>query len=569
MSAAIGEPGWGSDIIAHALREQGFPYVCVVPGASYRGLHDSIVNYLGNDTPKMITCLHEEHAVAIAHGYAQVTNEPLAVVVHSNVGLMHATMAIFNAWCDRAPVVVLGAGGPMDAEKRRHWIEWIHAAADQGALVRDYTKWDDQPASAVAAVDSIRRGSMIARTRPFGPVYVNLDISYQEEKLSALPAPARLDQFAPPSAPYPSPADVERFCAIVAKAQNPILLCGRMSRDGKAWQERVAFIEAIGARVYSPFNVAGSFPQSHPQYAGTLLYALRPSMVEDLRNTDLVISFDWTDLGGTLEQLWPKGEGAPPVVQCSNDFEIHRGWSMDYQRMPYVDLRIPTTPETLVSAALPHLEKQRAPAASRPAWQHDVPASGSIGVRDLAATFLAVTEGEKITLVSRPIGWPGQALRCDEPLDFLGGNGGGGVGAGPGMAVGAALAIRDLHPDRVAVAVLGDGDCLMGINALWSAAASRIPVLIIVANNRSYFNDEAHQERMAKVRGRPVENKWIGQRLDDPAPDIAVLAKGQGLEGIGPVTDVADLAAALRDGLAQVKAGKPTLIDVVVRGEYA
>ena len=145
---------WGRDAIAAMLRELDIPYVALNPGSSYRGLHDSIVNYLGNTRPRMLLCLHEESAVALAHGYAKVTGRPLAVIAHANVGLMHATMAIFNAWCDRVPMIVLGATGAVDAVRRRPWIEWIHTARDQGALVRNYTKWDDQPASIGAAQEA-------------------------------------------------------------------------------------------------------------------------------------------------------------------------------------------------------------------------------------------------------------------------------------------------------------------------------------------------------------------------------------------------------------------------------
>ena len=177
-------PAWGSDVIAETLRDLKIPYIALNPGASYRGLHDSIVNYLGNETPQMILCLHEEVAVSIAHGYAKVTGKAMAAAVHSNVGLFHATMAIFNAWCDRMPVVILGATGPVDAAKRRPWIDWIHTARDQGAIVRDYTKWDDQPASPAASRESIMRGTWIANTAPMGPVYINLDAELQENKLA-------------------------------------------------------------------------------------------------------------------------------------------------------------------------------------------------------------------------------------------------------------------------------------------------------------------------------------------------------------------------------------------------
>src|ERR1700674_5797633 len=175
-------PQYGSDVVAETLRALALPYIALTPGASFRGLHDSLVNYLGNHDPQLLLCLHEEHAVAIAHGYAKVTGRPLAVALHANVGLFHATMAIFNAWCDRMPVVILGATGPVDAEKRRPWIDWIHTARDQGALVRPYVKWDDQPASPAAAREALLRAMWHTRTAPQGPVYVNLDAEMQEER---------------------------------------------------------------------------------------------------------------------------------------------------------------------------------------------------------------------------------------------------------------------------------------------------------------------------------------------------------------------------------------------------
>src|SRR5215204_4367323 len=188
--ALANEPGdyWGSDAVALMLRELDLPYVALNPGASYRGLHDSLVNLLGNRDPQMLLCLHEEHAVAIAHGYAKVTGRPMGAIVHSNVGLMHATMAMFNAWCDRTPVFVLGATGPVDAAKRRPWIDWIHTAQDQGALIRHFIKWDAQPASVPASYEALLRAKQIAETAPKGPVYVCFDTVLQEVQLSELPS---------------------------------------------------------------------------------------------------------------------------------------------------------------------------------------------------------------------------------------------------------------------------------------------------------------------------------------------------------------------------------------------
>src|SRR5690348_9838285 len=259
------EPGdyWGSDAVALMLRELDIPYVALNPGASYRGLHDSLVNLLGNRDPQMLLCLHEEHAVALAHGYAKVTGRPMGAIVHSNVGLMHATMAIFNAWCDRAPVVVLGATGPVDADKRRPWIDWIHTAQDQGALVRHYTKWDDQPASVAAAAESLLRAHRMATTPPCGPVYVCLDAALQESRIGALPPLPTAERFRPPRAPAVAAADAAAAAAILQGAERPLILAGRVGRDPAAWQQRVALAEALGAIVLTDPKTGSTFPSRH------------------------------------------------------------------------------------------------------------------------------------------------------------------------------------------------------------------------------------------------------------------------------------------------------------------
>lgn len=568
-------PEWGSDLIALALRDLGYPYVCLVPGASYRGLHDSIVNFLGNSDPEMIICLHEEHAVAIAHGYAKVTGKPLPSLLHSNVGLLHASMTIFNAWCDRIPLVVVGATGPVDAEKRRPWIDWIHTSADQGAAVRGFVKWDDQPASAGAAVEALRRGAMIATTRPCGPVYINIDSAVQEGKLDENIKIAPADWYQPSRPNHPAPADLEDAKALIAAAKQPVLLCGRASRDIEAWDQRVAFAETIGAAVFGEYNSATTFPRSHPLYAATLDFTIRGTVPDALRHADLVISLDWTDLGGTLEQLWGRNQ-RPRVISVSNDQDIHRGWNMDYQRLAAADLRIGTTPESFVKAVIDSgLAKGASQRTSVVNTQREwtplpPPEAGQrLRLSTVAGAFCDATRDMTVTLVSNPLGWPVAAVRCEHPLDYLGGNGGGGVGAGPGIAIGAALALRDHHPHRLPVAILGDGDFLMGCNAIWTAARHNIPLLIITANNRSYYNDEKHQELMANVRGRPVENKWIGQRLDDPPPDIAAIARAQGVDGRGPIETLDAFKAALDEGIAAVRAGKAFVIDVIVTAEYA
>src|SRR5438477_5558609 len=240
---------WGSDAIAAMLRELAVPYLALNPGASYRGLHDSIVNYLGNEKPQMLTCIHEESAIAIAHGYAKASGRMMGAVVHSNVGLLHATMAIFNAWCARVPMLILGATGPWDAAKRRPWIDWIHTASDQGALVRGFTKWDNQPASVPAAYDALLRGAQMATTAPRAPVYVNLDAALQEMRLDAIPPLPDPARFAAPDFALPPAEAIDRAAALLSGATAPVILAGRSNRTEAAWRARVALAEKLGARV--------------------------------------------------------------------------------------------------------------------------------------------------------------------------------------------------------------------------------------------------------------------------------------------------------------------------------
>src|SRR5579859_3987607 len=333
--AGANAPGFGSDVIADALRSLDIPYIALTPGASYRGLHDSIVNYLGNSKPQMLLCLHEEAAVAIAQGYAKVTGKAMVTAVHSNVGLMHASMAIFNAWCDRMPVVVLSATGPVDAVKRRPWIDWIHTARDQGALIREYTKWDDQPASPGAAREAILRGTWIANTAPRGPVYINLDAEMQEAKLTE-PLPPIDAARHTPAVTTAAPAElVQQAAALLKSAKQPVILSGRMSRSEDAWNARVTLAEALNARVITDLKIGASFPTDHPLYVGAA-HALTPDSVEVLRAADVILSLDWVDLAGALKLAPPSP--AAKIIQVSLDHRIHNGWSMDYQGLPIVDL---------------------------------------------------------------------------------------------------------------------------------------------------------------------------------------------------------------------------------------
>ena len=559
---------WGSDAIAQLLRNIGCEYIALNPGASYRGLHDSIVNFLGNERPQMLTCLHEEHAVALAHGYAKVTERPMAAAVHSNVGLMHASMAIYNAWCDRAPVIVVGATGPVDATRRRPWIEWIHTARDQGALIRNYVKWDDQPASVAAALESLVRANSLARAAPCGPVYLCLDVSLQEDRLSQPLAMPDLTRYAIPAPPAPDSLEIETVAKLLDSAHNPVVLSGRVSRHPKAWEERVRLAERLNARVITDLKTAASFPTRHPLHGGAPGFRLDAEDRAILKQADVILSLDWIDLAGALRQGFRGQEMRARIVNVTLDGYRTNGWSMDHQQLPVADHAISSTPEQAVKHLLDVLGERRGGPRfeMKPNSISQIPTHGAVDLTSLAACLNLSMSGRKVSLLRLPLGWPGALCEFSDPLDYLGYDGGAGIGSGPGMVVGSALALR--QTERLPVAVLGDGDLLMGGMALWTAARHRVPLLVVVANNRTFHNDEAHQEAVARTRGRPPENKWIGQRLDDPPVDLVGLARSQGWDAAEPVSDIAELQGALNEGMRAVEAGRCFLVDVRTQPGY-
>jgi thiamine pyrophosphate-dependent acetolactate synthase large subunit-like protein len=558
---------FGSDVVAETLRALEIPYIALNPGASYRGFHDSLVNHLGNVQPQMLLCLHEESAVAIAHGYAKVTGRPMAAAVHSNVGLMHATMAMFNAWCDRMPVLVLGATGPVDAPKRRPWIDWIHTARDQGALVRPYTKWDDQPASAEAAREALLRAYWIARSAPKGPVYVNLDAGMQEAPLADPLPPIDAGRFVPDVVSAAAPGQVAQAVAMLRAARQPVILMGRGSHDEQAWSNRVALAETLHARVVTDMKIAAVFPTDHPLHAGAPATFPVQEAAQAIAAADVILSLGWVDLAGALKAACGTVAPAAKVINVTLDHQLHNGWSMDHQALPPADLFVAADADTMVAAMLAQLPA--APTRTEPSRPPPEPMiePGAITVAQMTHSLRHAIGPQPASLLHVSLSWNAALWPFHHPLDYIGSDGGGGIGGGPGIAVGAALALRG--SGRLPVAVCGDGDFLMGATALWTAVHYNIPLLVVVANNRSFFNDELHQERVARMRNRPVENRWIGQRIADPEIDLAQLARAQGALGFGPVTDGADLPAAFGDAVEAVMGGAVAVVDVRVAPGYA
>ncbi len=577
LNVTVGEPpiGWKSDVVAKLLRNLGFKYVLLNPGASYRGLHDSIVNYLGNENPQMVLCLNEDHVVSIAHGYAKATDEPLACVLHSNVGLMHGMMGLFNAWADRVPMFVLGATGPVAPEKRRPWIDWIHTTKDQGAMLRNFIKWDDEPRSVPGIIEGMLRGFQMTTSLPRAPVYVCLDAGLQEEAVDGPVVIPDIARFGPASPPAAAPDDVAAIAALIEGAVSPVFLIGRGSRRQDDWDRRVALAERTGAAVLTSLRERAVFPTEHPQHVGTPSGWVTAGARKALNEADLLVSFDWIDLNGYLQQINRRTSALPAkIVHISLESVLHNGWSMDHFGLAPADMFLTADADTVVRQLLDSLQSRAS--SPRTPWFTNSPSKpvgyGANGQselvpHDIEVALTALRAEYDFTLAHTTIGWASTDFHFRGPLDYLGHDGGAGLAAGPGLTIGAALALQG--SGRIVVGVLGDGDFLQGVMALWTAAHYGIAALFIVSNNRSNFNDEIHQETVANARKRPVENRWVGQRIDDPAVDLAAMARAQGVEAIGPVATVPDLVAAIRDGLAVVKAGRPFLIDARVKPGYA
>jgi thiamine pyrophosphate-dependent acetolactate synthase large subunit-like protein len=581
-----GKPEYGSDLIVELLKTYQVEYAALNPGATFRGLHDSIVNYGSNTLPQVIQCCHEEIAVAVAHGYGKAKGRPMAAIVHDIVGLLHASMAVYIAWLDRAPVLVLGATGPMAIEQRRPWIDWIHTALVQGQAVRDYVKWDDQPASHKSVVESFIRAHRIAMTEPRGPVYLCFDAALQEHHLDgAVPIPA-IDRFAPPAPVQGDPRALEMGARWLVTATHPVVLADYVGRSSQGVEALVELAELLALPVIdlgSRFN----FPNTHP-------LDLTGAEDELLPQADLVLALDVFDLQKALEtvdrttrQARPLIKNGTKVIHISLNDLAERAWAQQYGRLHPVDLAIAA--DTVV--ALPELtalcrslvegeEKSRNRRRERIAalevirrrlrerWKNAadrVRDARPISVPRLATDLWEAVKDEHWVLVNRTLrGWTRRLWDWTSPSQYVGALMGGGVGYGIGHAMGAALAY--VGSDNLCIDIQPDGDLLYTPSGLWTAAHHRIPLLIVMFNNRSYFNDEDHQVLMAKARGRPVENAHIGLRIDEPPVDFAGLARAFGIHGEGPIEDPADLRPALERAVRYVKREhQPALVDVITQ----
>lgn len=584
---------YGSDLVVDLLAGLGIDTVAFSPGATFRGLHDSLVRHPRRI--RVVPCLHEEISVAVAHGYAKASGRIMAAIVHDVVGLQHATMAIYNAWCDRVPVLVLGSTGPIDAARRRPWIDWLHTASVQATQVRDYTKWDDQPASLAALPESLVRGVQVALTEPCGPIYICLDSVLQEQPVPDGLAGIAPGRYAPPTRPAPDPAAVATLADWLVAARRPVLLADHAGRDPEAFGLLVQLAETLAVPFVDrerEYNKAGlNFPTRHP-------LNLSGDDAAQLSAADLVLGFEVRDMFGAGHAVEPDGRVLARVPETARvahvglDHLITKAWTSDFQRLYPADLRVTASAAPALAALLPQVrdrlaagpdataarvEERRSALTARSAelargWREAAGAAAVSGVAGgdaepvprahLAVVLDLLTRDRDRVLANGHLGnWVHRLWSLDRPRQYLGDNGGAGLGYGLGATIGAALA--QPQPGTLVIGVQSDGDALMTPSALWTAAHLRLPILFVLDNNRAYDNSVAHALVLAGSRDRDPAGAVYGTLIDDPVVDFATLARGFGMSGQGPVATPGELPAALTRALAVVDAGGPALVDVL------
>jgi acetolactate synthase-1/2/3 large subunit len=575
---------WGSDVVVDLLKAFEIEYVAINPGATFRGLHDSLVNYGGNHAPEIILCTHEEIAVGVAHGYARAKGKPMGAAVHNVVGLQHASMAIYNAWCDRLPIIVMGGTGPMDTANRRPWIDWVHTALVQGNLVRDFVKWDDQPGSVEAVPDSFVRAYRLATTDPQAPVYICYDGEVQEKKLDG-EISFSLDRY-PPSLPLQAPEEgFDKTLRALLEAKRPVIIADWVGKKEAGFKALGELAEMLAAPVLDQFG-RFNFPVHNPLN----LTGLHDKVIPQ---ADLILALDVPDLEGAVtKRAQERGRRRPiellapntKIINVALDDLLVRAWSTDFNKLRQADLMVMADTSVFLPELVRRLkadaqglgkiggqinerraewaklyaEKQAALEREKKNKRDEKP----IAMTRLYAEMIEALKNEDWVLTNGSSqGKENSYLPAAKFNQILGKYKGGGLGYGLPASLGAALAHKG--SGKVCVDLQPDGDLLFTVSGLWTAVHHQIPLLIIVCSNRSYYNDEEHQERVAEARGRPVENKTIGIRIQEPEVDFGAMARTYGCWGAGPITDPKDLIKTLREAVKVVKGGKPALVDVV------
>ncbi len=566
------------------LKSLEFDYVCANPGSSFRGLHESLVNYGGNSRPELITCCHEESSVAMAHGYAKIEGKPLLVMAHGTVGLQHASMAIYNAYADRVPVYIL-LGNIQDATWRRGDVEWAHSVQDAASMVRDYIKWDDNPVSLAHFAESAVRAYKAALTPPYEPVVIVADAVLQEEPISEQDRrSARIPRLAIPTPPAGDSGAVLEAARLLVNAEHPLIICGRSARTPAGIDLVVELAETLQAPVQDR-HFRMNFPTRHPLAGGSIGEA------------DVILALEVGDLWMATHAQTPVNRlgmdskpltkaGAKLISIFSGDLYGKSNYQ-DFGRYCEIDLSIAADAEATLPALIEackrllttgrrQLLKQRGgmladAAKRRRAADLELAAAGwdasPISTARVTLELWNQIKHEDWSLVSETFpffsGWPLRLWDMTKAYHYIGGHGAYGIGYGAPAAVGAALANR--RHGRLTVNIQCDGDLNYAPAVLWTAAHHRIPILNIMHNNRAYHQELMFLTDMAARANRGIDTARIGTGIDDPNIDYATLAKAYGVFSIGPISDPKELAPAIKRAIEVVKRGEPALVDVITQ----
>ncbi len=559
-----------SDAIVDLLANLGCRYLPLNPGASFRGLHDSLVHSDRLDAPEIILCTHEEIAVAASHAYAKAVGDVAYSLVHDLVGLQHASMAVYDAWCDVTPMVILGGGGPIDPARRRP-VDWFHSANTQSQLVRPFVKWDSDPTTAQGTLDAIVHARRVAGSAPQGPVYVTIDAAVQED-----PEPEGLDTN-PPDLRYapvfvPRDADVRDAARLLTEAELPLIIAGRVGATAACTPLLVELMELLAAPGRDERNHS-ALPTEHP-----LCINGDRAIAKD---ADVILAVDLHDMRRALENRVP----GRTVIDLSMNTLLERPWANAASALPVADVSLLSDAraglELLVTAVRTMVESEDADRAAHRDARRAAMTDRVARLREqqrvmleqrwdetpisiprlIAESYAAVEQLPWLLTLRNTRSWPEGIWKFDRGGRYLGHSGGGGMGYGPGALLGGGLAARDRG--EFAVGIIGDGDFMFAPGALWTAVHHQVPMLVIVNNNTTYLNDEVHQAEVARHRGRDVSRAHVGVSMTPPIIDFGALARAQGAWAPeNPVTDPNELATVLADAVRRVQAGAVAVVDV-------
>jgi acetolactate synthase-1/2/3 large subunit len=577
-----------SDYMVDVIRALGIQYVAANPGSSFEGLHESLINHGEDQPPEFITCLHEESSVAMAHGYAKASGKPMLALLHGVIGIQHAAMAIYNAYCDRVPVYIM-AGNTLDATLRRPCVEWAHSVQDAAAMVRDFIKWDDLPISLPHFAESAVRAYKIAMTPPMMPVLLVLDGGLQEDPIAAeISARLRVPRLTRASAPQGDSGAVAEAARLLVAAQNPVIVADRAARTPAGVGLLVQLAELLQARVIDQGGRM-NFPKTH--------YLSSPPTA--VGGADVIIGMELSDFWAVVNAYTDNGENGgigtnrtrikpeTKLISISSVELNTKANYQDFQRFQVVDVPMAADAEATlpalieaVKAAIPNDRKaaiEKRGEAARKAYAESrerTRQAAALGwdaspistARLVMETFAQIKDLDWSLVASEGnvSNWPIRLWPMEKYHHWIGRSGGYGVGYGAPASVGAGLANRDLG--RFSVSIQSDGDLMYAPGVLWTAAKHRIPLLAVMHNNRGYHQEVMHVQRLSNFRNR-VANLGgdlgpVGTSIQNPDIEYHKLAESMGWWAKGPIKDPTQLASALKEAVAVVKSGQPALLNV-------